>query len=959
VTRSPLRGRDPELALIGERLRGALAGRGATLVVEGRAGLGKTRLLAEAAAMARAMGMNVGSGVVAATDQAVPMGALVDALFSGRAPLVDPAARATLPYLPEQRYWLLDELEALLEQVALRSPLLLCIDDMQWGDSACLTALRTLPPRLVTFPIVWLVAYRSAQASPQLRSVVESLEEIGVERLQLRPLSDGAVAEVVTDILRAEPDDPLLEMAQRSHGSPFLLVELVHGLQDEGLVRVSADRAELLEMRLPTRVRAGMEERLAAMSDLARRAALVASVLERRFTFDQLSMMLDEPVARLLSPIDELVQAELLSEEDGLLVFRHDLLREAVRDTLPATARQSLQRQAVDVLLANGAMPVDVATQLAASAEPGDAAAVRTLRDAARAVAAAGPGMASDLSGKAFDLTRKDDPLRGTLAAETALLLHAAGRGAEGKEFADRILSDVLPAEQEAQVRLSLARMLSISADARADSGVRALALPGLPLALRARHVATLVHNRLVAGRVAEARERLPEARAVVMSSEDANAVFTLDLAEAGLEYTTATLTHALEMTESALRQRHNADEPQRVLLGEEWRTEIIASLDGYDLSLRLTSEGLMAAQRDNQAWGVRLWDRWRGRQLLQVGRLSDAAAALEAMVGPAEDVSPASVHDAAALVALGRLVIHRGDEARRRRCADVARTLVIGGPPAVQHHAIWLLALLSSAEGDHARARAELGALGESERLEILPTFPLDVTDEVELARIATAVGDQRLAGAARRSAELRADLNPGVASISGTFAHVRGLIDADAGACVEAIGHFERGPRPLALASALEDSGRLQLARGETARAVDELGRALEIYVHAGASWDAGRARQRLRSIGVRRRVQSAAHARDGWAALTESELAVVRLVVQGLTNRAVAERLYVSPHTVSTHVRHAFDKLELKSRVELVRAAAQHGLVPIDSMSHERAMRTSRQIETIDQPTLRTQR
>lgn len=944
MTRSPLRGRDPELAFIGERLRGALAGRGATLVVEGRAGLGKSRLLAEAAAMARGMGMNVGSGVVAATDQAVPLGALVDALFNGRAPLVDPATRATLPYLPEQRYWLLDELEVLLEQVALRSPLLLCIDDMQWGDSACLTGLRTLPPRLATFPIVWLVAYRSAQASPELRSVVESLAEIGVERLQLRPLSDGAVAEVVTDILGAEPDDSLLEMAKRSHGSPFLLVELVHGLRDEGLVRVSSDRAELLEMRLPARVRDGMAERLAAMSDMARRAALVGSVLERRFTFDQLSMMLDEPVARLLGPVDELTKAELLAEDDGFLVFRHDLIREAVRDALPATARQSLRRQAVDVLLANGAMPVDVATQLAASAEPGDAAALRTLRDASRAIAAAGPGMAADLSRTAFDLARQDDSLRGTLAAETALLLHAAGRGAEGREFADRVLSEVLPAEQEAQVRLSIARMLSISADARADSGLRALALPGLPPVLRARHLATLVHNKLVAGRVAEARERLPEARAVVMRSEDANAVFTLDLAEAGLEYTTANLRRALEMTESALRERHSADEPQRVLLGEEWRTEIIASLDGYDLSLRLTAEGLMAAQRDNQAWGVRLWDRWRGRQLLQLGRLSDAAAALEAIVGPADEVSPASVHDAAALVALGRLAIHRGDEARRRRCADVARTLVTSGPPAVQRHVVWLLALLSSAEGDHARARAELGSLGEDERLDILPRFPLDVTEEIELARIATAVGDQLLAGAARRSAEVRADLNPGVPSIAGAFAHVRALVDADEPAFLEAIGHFERGPRPLALASVLEDSGRLRLERGDAYHATADLGRALEIYSRAGATWDASRVRQRLRSIGVRRRVPSAAHARDGWAALTESELAVVRLVVEGLTNREVAERLFISPHTVSTHLRHAFDKLELKSRVELVRVAAHHDAASLHSTSHERVMRTS---------------
>jgi hypothetical protein len=192
-----------------------------------KAGLGKTRLIAEALAIAKDKGLSVGSGIVADSDQAVPMGPLVAAVL----PLVDPATRSALPYLREQRYWLLEELEDVLESLAMRSPLLLCIDDGQWGDSAFLTALRVLPVRLATFPIVWLVAYRSPQAPPQLRAVIESLEQIGAGRLRLRPLGDAAVAEITTDVLGAEPGDVLLEMAQRSHGSPFLLVELLHGWQ--------------------------------------------------------------------------------------------------------------------------------------------------------------------------------------------------------------------------------------------------------------------------------------------------------------------------------------------------------------------------------------------------------------------------------------------------------------------------------------------------------------------------------------------------------------------------------------------------------------------------------------------------------------------------------------------------------------------------------------------------------
>ena len=881
--------------------------------------------------MAGDRGLRVGSGVVAAKDQAVPMGALVSALFEGRPPLVDQALWTSLHYLPEQRYLLLDEIETLLEEAALRSPLLLCLDDVQWADSALLAALRALPVRLSSLPVVWLAAYRSAQAPHELRTVFESLGQTELDTVTLARLTDEAVAEVVTDVFGAHPDAGLVEMVERAHGSPFLLVELLHGWRDEGLVQIACDRATLRETRLPARVRETMRDRLAAIPDLARRTALVASVLGRRFTFDQTARMLDMPPSALLEPIDELLRAEILVEEGGLLAFRHDLIRDAVRDTLPVSARRSLQRQAVDVLLAAGALPVEVAIQLAASAGPDDDAAVRTLRDASRALAGSDPGTAADLSLRALDLAGRDDPLRGSLAAETALMLHAAGRVTEGKEFADRILGEVLVPEQEGEVRLSIARMLAISADLRADAGLRALALPDLPPALRARHLATLVHNRLVGGRYEEAYVQVPEAREAVVASNDPNATFTLDLAEAGLESVTGDLGRALEMTEAAARVRRRAGEPGRQLLAEEWRTELLAALDRYDLSLQLTADGLMTAQRARQWWGVRLWEGWRGRQLLHLGRLSDAAAALES-ADPGPNVHLMSVHDVAALVAFDRVAIHRGDQPARRLGVARATALLDVGSLAVRRHAAWLLTVEASADGDHRRAHRALCSLGGEERLRVLPRLPIDVTDEVELVRVAVAVDDGELVDTTVRSTRARAARNPGVRSIAGTSAHVAGLAGHDCDALGEAIEHLEQGPRPLPLASALEDLGRLLVGRGDREAGAERLGRALEIYALAGAAWDAGRVRRHLRSLGVRRRLLLAAPCRTGWGGLTDSELAVVRLVVQGLTNREVAERLFLSPHTVSTHLRHAFEKLQLNSRVELARVAAREDVAAL---------------------------
>jgi DNA-binding CsgD family transcriptional regulator len=129
------------------------------------------------------------------------------------------------------------------------------------------------------------------------------------------------------------------------------------------------------------------------------------------------------------------------------------------------------------------------------------------------------------------------------------------------------------------------------------------------------------------------------------------------------------------------------------------------------------------------------------------------------------------------------------------------------------------------------------------------------------------------------------------------------------------------------MALASALEDLGVVQLRTGTPAAGLDSLGRALVRYTEAGATWDASRVRRRLRANGVRRRLVTSTRPNAGWAAVTDSELAVVRLIAAGLTNRETAVRLFVSPHTVNSHLRHAFTKLGVNSRLELARVVAAH--------------------------------
>jgi DNA-binding CsgD family transcriptional regulator len=921
-----VRGRDAELASIGVQLDRARSGVGAVVLVDGEPGMGKTRLLAEAARVARRLAFRVGTGAAESGTGVVELAPLMSALFDGSHPVLERSMLPELRPLPEHRYWLLQDLEMLLERAALDGPLLISLDDLQWADSGTAAALLALPVRLADLPVAWILAFRPDQGPAQVLSAIEHLDHSGAERIVLGPLDDAAVAQVAEDVMDAEPDDALLDLVKGAHGSPFMLMELLSGLRDEELIRVVAGRAELVEARLPRRVGFTMRERLRSVSAPAREAATVAASLGARFSFADLAKMLDRPPATLLGPVEELIDGGMIVESGDRLAFRHDVTREAVRESVPVSAGRALDRQAANVLLAAGAAPVEVAAQIAASAEPGDEQAISILLRAGEALATTDPGAGADLSRRALELAPRDHMLRGPLLAQTAVLLHSAGRVDEARAFADTHLRDALPADQEAEVLLGIAGMFRVSPDARVAAGRQALAHPELPLHLRAHHLAALFHNLLVGGRTEEAKAIHAETAAAVQASGDANSAFAFALAESVTAYLDGRYDDALELTEHAARRRIGTTDWARDRLAQEWRCETRTVLDQVDDSLRLAADSVAAAQRDRNGWAIRIFEIWRGRQLHQLGRLDDAGAILEGQFRPETGDRFIGALDAAGIVALGRVALHQGNGRLQQRAAELARGLMEDSTPNYGRQAAWLLALQAMATGDPAAAHASLCALGEEQRTSILPVFPIDVTDEIPLVRIALAAGDDELAEVAAAQAERRAQLNPGVATIVATAAHVRGLLTSNIEEFERAVALFATAPRPIVRGYALEDLGVARARAGAVDAAIEAFDAALALYAEAGARWDAGRVRGRLRDQGVRRRLVPRERAETGWEAMTESELAVARLVAQGLTNREVAEHLFVSPHTVSSHLRSIFAKLDINSRLALARIAAE---------------------------------
>jgi DNA-binding CsgD family transcriptional regulator len=927
VSSAPIRGRDEQLQMIAGFLERVRAGVGGVAIIEAAAGLGKTRLLAAARATARTLSFRTGLGAAEPGHSSVELAVLMEALFGGAESLVDRTALGSRDRSREEPFWLLQDVQTLLERGALRQPLLVCLDDVQWADAGCGFALRMLTQWLASLPVAWLIAVRPNQGVPQVRRALAELTTAGAATIPLAPLTASAVAQVAGDVLGAPAGGDLLRTLADVRGNPFLIVDLLTGLREENLVRVVDGRARLAENRVPHRLEDSMRRRLSRTTPAGERVVTVAASLARQFTLDQVAAIARIPIADLVDPVREVIDAGIFVEEGGRLAFQHDLAREAVRSAVPGTVRRALDRAAADVLLAGGALPVEVAAQLAASAEPGDVTAVRALAEAAEALGMTDPSASADIAGVALSLVPSRHSLRGPLVARRTVSLFAAGRSKEARAFADNALRQSLPAEQEADVRLSLAAMFAISADDRADNARQGLSLTGLNADTRARLWASLFHNLMVGGRLDEGLAIESEVRANVDASTDLAARYFFQIGRSAMEYQLGRFEPSLRLLQGVNPERLAGFDDPRERLTHSYRSWILSALDRVDEAIAVAEDGLVSAQRDRQHWAVHVFETWKGRHLLQLGRLDEANAVLEGRFHLADAHLIVGVLDAAAVVALGRTKLHLGDERGAHEVAEIAKVMLTTTAPVVRGLAAWYLAVHALAGGDPGQAHRWLCALGETERLSLFPLFPMEVADDPLLVRMALAAGDAELAKAVAELAAGRYELNPGVPSVAGAALHTRGLLSDSRPDLEQAVAILATCPRPLALAAALEDLGCARLADGDRGGAVDAFDRVLRICIDAGAARDAARARMRLRELGVRRRVGSLDRPKLGWESLTAAELQVARLAAAGFTNRGIADRLFVSPHTVNTHLRHVFDKLDIRSRVDLTRIAERH--------------------------------
>jgi DNA-binding CsgD family transcriptional regulator len=197
-----------------------------------------------------------------------------------------------------------------------------------------------------------------------------------------------------------------------------------------------------------------------------------------------------------------------------------------------------------------------------------------------------------------------------------------------------------------------------------------------------------------------------------------------------------------------------------------------------------------------------------------------------------------------------------------------------------------------------------------------------------VLLVRGALAGGDRSRAARLAQATQGLAQAKPGDRDLTAAAAHARGLVERDSATIERAAATYSA---PLARARATEDAGLVSATRGNQDGAIARLRQAYALYEQLGTNEGMARVRSQLRAAGVRlHHWKRADRPAFGWGSLTETEQRIANLVAQGLSNRQVAGQVFLSTHTVAFHLRHIFWKLEVTSRVQLARLAAEQAVV-----------------------------
>jgi DNA-binding CsgD family transcriptional regulator len=940
VVRCPLLiGRDDLLELVDRRLDDVVAGHGQFLLLAGQAGIGKTRFLGAIRRKAEARGFAAVEGSVAPQDHDVPAASILDmarsmtrmpAFATLGAQLLELDRAIPVPEHVRRRRLVTETVELIL--ASLSGPTMLAFEDLHWADDVSLEIIAELARRSRDSMLLITGDYRTEEVprGTNLRAWRSRLltqriaEEIRLGRLD--PADTALVTTLLLDTGLPAPRDVAAAVYERTDGIPLHIEELLGALSAEA----RADGTAIREANVPDTIEDAVIARIAQLSPEAQATARAGAVIGRCFVPEVLAGIMDVPPDAIEAPLQELVDQFVLEPPGvrGLYDFRHQLLRDALYRTIPASDRRRFHARAGEF----GAR-LEGASEIHASVHYERAG----LRREAFEAALAGAREAASLSARreAFELYQRAvanmpddlDP------DERASILYAFALQALTIEEND--LGEQMAREAAAAYRAAGKPARAIGALAMVGSVWRRQAMP-------------------VAERLAQTRElwveldALPEDREVL----DVRADLCMSLAMFAMDGRAMPEARAYLETLATVADR--LDDPEWRMIAD-WKSGVAETIDG-DVQAGLARIGEVAHAAERAGWestGVTAFreaatiaasaldyaaaTRWIGEGLRYADSIEQSHCA-HVMRSTQAITSWARADLVDAQIRARQAIVDKGC----RRAAAMAR---------------WALGYVLLSRGELDEASRELGEAFTfgiaSEEIElILP--PLWGIAEVDLLR-----GDPDQASAVCRDALERATAVGELVRfvpfvVTGVRAAQQAGRPAEATTWFESCTAFLAAIPDVAGPALKHGRGLLALSEGSTGVARIALEAAVEGWDRHGRAWESTWARLDLaqclirsnrfadavaviaeartvadrldspalteRADTLQRMARGRAPDDEPWRPLTAREFEVARLIGEGRTNGEIADALDIAPKTASSHVEHILAKLGASRRAEI---------------------------------------
>jgi DNA-binding CsgD family transcriptional regulator len=934
--------REAQVAGLQALLDAAGSGAGRFAVLEGSAGLGKTRLLAEARRIAGSAGMRVlaarggefeeefAYGIVRQLFEpllaAVPEDLRTE-LVAGPATLAEPlfgaSQAAPAQAVPGQgSFAILHGLYWLAANVAFQQPTLLTIDDLHWADGPSLRWLRYLTRRVEGVPLLVLVGTRPPEGESRDPTLVaELVADPEAIAIRVEPLGRASIAALAREVHGLEPDEAFCAALETATGgNPLFVGAVLDAFEQEGTSPTAENAASVLEIGAQG-VSRFVGLRLARLQPEALALLRAASILGDGVELRLAAALAGVEAREIGHAAAQLVRLDLLRQEDPV-EFSHPIVRRAVSETLDVVEREAAHRGAAELLLEAGAHPEIAAGHLLRVAPRADSFVVSTLRHAAERSLAQGAADAA-----VGYLTRAlDEQLDPAMRAELLVELGFAERRTNVPVAADHLRAalELLPdPSRRCTVALELGRVLWFT-DRIAD----ALAVFEQALDEMDRNRDPDLYELLQAELISSAWW---DAQTCPIAEARASEV-DLDALHGGLGSETLLATMAHYEYRLGLRREYAIELARRALAPGNllasgstafyYAVNVLPRSGLLDEGVSILNQAAAQARRRGDIPNVAFALMWRGKHQTQRGDLRAAVADLR------EAMDLCLIHGVRVawpynVGFLAHALLEQGE------ADEAARVIDEGGfpdqLPLSQVPLIWFRLIrgrLRIEAGSPERGVEDLLQVGETARLVPCdnPTdLPwrswaaeglrlLDRNDEAhalageELA-LAERWGDPHTIGAARR---MLGRVEGGEAGIGLLREAVEGLAGSEA---------------RLEHTRALVDLGAALRRANQRTEAREKLREGVDLALATGALGLARRANEEIAASGARpRRVL-----RTGLDALTASERRVAQLAAEGMSNKEIAQTLFVTVKTVEVHLSHTYRKLEISSRAQLGEALA----------------------------------